>query len=361
MPRIFRRPLFKTLCASAMAAALTGCAPYRIDKTAVPAPADVTTIGAEIARVRQFHQALYEVSTFAVDRCKRKAAREPFTLFTVGHLASQLPEEKIAAYYRAGDFDETWKVLWTGDGGLLPQGQRIVAINGNGIENNKTGMGEYPLVKYLHETSRARDAATEGKPFVVTLEGGRELAVPTRPACRTQVWAMPVYDASGYSEIPTALHGAVVLPPNAIRAARNLDEYRYLAGVAVYLSASSEANGKRWGANALLGASALAVVAMPILYPVLSMPTVTASGALVGGDMGLRSAVFATQVVADMGGDPRAGVELLGRLDAQKLEATRIQLPEQEREQLRQWAQQLARPRAEEGGATASTPAASTP
>jgi hypothetical protein len=244
---------------------LAGCSTYKIDKSIQPSEADVIAIRKEINHVREFQKAVYDVSTFAADRCDVKIGREPFVLMTLGHLDGTVSKQRIAAYYQAAGFDETWRVLWADDSSPLKPGDRVLEINDNGIENNKSGLGEYPLVKYFSQTSRARDAALDGKPFIVTLENGEKLTIQTRPACRTQVFAMPAFDAKhiNASNVPTALHGAVVLPPSVIHAARTTDEYRYHAGVAVYLSASSEAHDRRRGAGLLMGFGALATIAPP--------------------------------------------------------------------------------------------------
>jgi hypothetical protein len=315
-------------------AILGGCSTYKIDRSIQPSEADVIAIRKEINHVREFQQAVYDVSIFAADRCDVKIGREPFVLMTLGHLDGNVSKQRIAAYYQAAGLDETWRVLWADDSSPLKTGDRVLEINGNRIENNKSGLGEYPLAKYILQTSRARDAAFERTPFVITLENGKTLTIPTRPACRTQVFAMPVFDAKhiNSSLVPTALHGALTLPPSAIHAARTTDEYRYLAGIAVYLSASSEAHNRRRSAGLLMGLGALASVAIPPLYSVISPAAVKSGNAIAGGDMSINSALFSSQIIHDMGGDPRAGLTLLSRLESQKLEPPLVALsPEQEK------------------------------
>jgi hypothetical protein len=63
--------------------ALTGCATWKVDKSVTAADADVAFIQKEIQLVREFQQSVYDVSTFAVERCHSKTLREPFTLMTL--------------------------------------------------------------------------------------------------------------------------------------------------------------------------------------------------------------------------------------------------------------------------------------
>ena len=159
--------------------ALSGCAAWKVDKSVVASPEQIAKISLEIDKVRRYQHAVYEVSTFAVDRCALKARREPFALITTGHLADLYDNRKVAAYWQAAGFDETWRVLWAAEDSGLRAGQRVLEINGKRIDNNKTGIGEFPLVIYLDQTSRARDAAADGKPYEITLEDGRRTLVKT--------------------------------------------------------------------------------------------------------------------------------------------------------------------------------------
>lgn len=287
-------PLSRLGACLGLAGLLAGCSPWTVDKTVVPSDADVLRISKEIQQVRNFEQTVYDVSTFAVDRCYAKTLREPFTLLTLGSLAGVYEQERIAAYWRAEGLDETFRVLWAADDSQLKPGERVVEINGTEIENNKTGMGEYPLVKYLTATIKARAAAYEdGEPYVVTLEDRRQVVVPLVPACRVKVWAMPHFDDEDYSEIPTNRYTAVVLPANAIRSASSVDEYRYLAGLAVYYSASEQASRKQAGAFGVLGLGVGVIAAVPLLYPVVSPLAQGLSGAMLGG-MELNAAKFSS-------------------------------------------------------------------
>lgn len=318
---------------------LAGCAPWKVDKSVAPSDVDVASIRQEIQQVRDFQRSVYEVSTFAVDRCQSKTLREPFTLMTLGSVSDVYSKEKIAAYWKAAGLDETFRVFWAADDSPLKAGERVVELNGDEIENNKTGMGEYPLAKYINYTIKARAAAYEdGKPYLVRREGDETaLAVPLKPACRVLVWAMPLFDDSDYSEIPTNAYSAVVLPPNAIRLARSVDEHRYLAGLAVYYSASAQASAGQAGNLGVLGLGAVAVIAMPLLYPVVGPLAQGLGGAVATGGMMMNAAKFSTQLLADMNGNPSAGLELMARLDARKLGATRVLLSADEREELKKF------------------------
>lgn len=307
----------------AVAIAFSGCASYKIDKTAVPSPEDVAAIGKEIGKVRDFQQAVYDVSTFAVDRCDRKTVRVPFSLLTLGTLESHLSKEKIAAYHRAGGFDEQWHVIWALAGSGLAPGDAVVRINGAKIENNKSGFGEFPLQRYFNAIYAGQDAAEKGKPFQVTLASGKQLEVQTKPSCRTVVWAMPLAERSAHAE--ASPNGPIVIAANAIQAAQTADELRYLAALAVYYSASSEANKRRYAGIAGLGAAALAIAAAPVLAVANGVVAKGINQASTSG-MVENAALFATQVVFDMGGSPTAGLALVSRLEARNLAADRVML-----------------------------------
>lgn len=323
----------RVLASAALALVLGGCATWTLDRSVRAKPEDVAYIAQEIERAARYQQAVHEVSTFAADRCPQQAAREPFMLLTLGHMGRHYGMERYAAYWEAGGFDEHLRVLWATPGSGLRRGERVLRINDIDI-----GPGDIPLARYLDATSRARDAALEGKPYRVTLEDGRTVDVPVRKACRTLTHAMPLFEANDQVEVTPALHGAIVLPRNAIHEARTEDEYRYLAGVAVYLSASEAARNRRRGglamqAGALVGITAL-IVAMPVVgivaNPVVSAVTNQGANALQRAGMSVQAAVFASRIVADMGGDALAGLALVGRLQASGLAAPSVLLTQEE-------------------------------
>lgn len=330
------RNVLTTYITSFLLLLLGGCAPWKLDKSVTPNPTDVATIKREIDTVIEFQKAVYEVSVFAVDKCGAKATREPFALMTLGGLVNEYKPEKLSAYYKAAGLDEGWRVMWADGKSPLPVGTRITELNGRDLENNKTGMGEFPYVKYFNRTARARRDAVDGEPFIATLENGRKITIPTVPACDVQVWSMPIFEDSDYSEIPTHQFAPVVIPSNAVRAARTQDEMRYLAGLAVYYGASSEAATKRgFGTGTLFSGIAL-VVAAPILYPIVAPITKKIQGGIVGGVTELNAALFSTQVLIDMGGNPYAGLDLIKRIESLKMGATRVLISQEAQMALKQ-------------------------
>lgn len=331
------------LAALASVLLLSGCAAWKLDKSLTPDPAQVQRVAREVAKSREFQQAVFEVSTFAVDRCALKVRREPFALMTVGNLVGFYDEKKIAAYWHAAGFDETWRVLWAADGSGLRPGQRVMAINGNAIENNKSWQGEAPLAPYFTYTSRARDAAGEGRPYEITLEDGRTLTVAAQPACRTLVWSMPVVEDDASFEVSPGVHGATVLPPNALHEARSADELRYLAALAVYYTASESGAARARGGRMLMGLGALgafgAIATAPLVgivaNPLIAATVNSGAGALTRGSEGAQAAAFASKVVADMGGDASAGLALAERIEARAIKAPGVALSAQDRQWVR--------------------------
>lgn len=343
--------LLRPLCLGLAVPLLAGCASWKLDKTVAADPGYVAVLPERIERVRAMHRAVYEVAVFAVDRCARKTTMEPLALLTMGQMYGVTdPKEKakVAAYWKVGGFDERWHVLWAGEGVDLAPGDEVVTINGKSLENNRTNalVGEAPLVAYFNAAYRARSAAEDGKPFVVRRADGREVTVPARPACLTMLYAMPTAEPSGFSQL---LNGTVVvLPPNAINAARSEDERRYLAAIAVYLTGSPQANGRRWGkVAALVGTIAVGVVAAPVLVTVGNFPIAAGIDKVFSSGMTEEAALFATEVVADMGGSPGAGLALVERLQAKRLEADRVLLDEQSKAKVRALIDQLSKGKAQ--------------
>lgn len=312
---------------------LTGCASWKLDKTVPVDPAYVSALKERIAHTREFQRAVYDVAVFAVDRCARTTTMEPLALLTMGEMfrvTDAKEKAKVAAYWHAGGFDERWYVLWAGESTGLAPGDEIVSINGKTLENNRTNAlaGEAPLAKYVSAAYSGRAAAEDGKPFVVRRADGREFTLPMKPACLTMVYSMPAVEGHGLSQL--LFLKLVVLPSNAVQQAQTVDELRYLAAISVYLTASPEANGRRWGGvAAALGTVAVAAAVAPALLTIGNVPLAAGLQKVFSSGMTENAALFATQVVADMGGSPRAGLDLVARLEAKKLEADRVLLDEQ--------------------------------
>lgn len=325
-----------------VALTLSGCASWKVDKTLQSDPEDVKRLTESITQVRRFQAAVYDVSTFAVDRCTRTTLREPFALITIGQIANHYTPEQAVTYWHAAGWDETWKVLWSHPDSPIKEGERVLKINNTTIENNKTGLGELPLGKYLISNYRARRAAEAGKPYTVTMEDGRNIEVELKPACRVQVWTIPPLELESVSVLPATKYDAVIIPSTAIHVAANVDEHRYLAGLAMYFGAGAEMTTKRVAGDALVtlsaGASAavgiMAVQLFPWVYGVVSPLAIGLQRAMMGSADLMKASIFATQIVSDMGGDPYAGLNLMHRLDQMELGAYRVMLESEDRQLL---------------------------
>lgn len=333
------------LCASLL---VTGCAAWKVDKSIQADPEAVQQMARKADQVKRFHQAVYEVSTFAAERCDTQTMREPFMLVTLGQFTNVYSAEQVATVWHASGWDENWRVAWAHPTSPIKEGERVVEINGNKIENNKTGMGEWPLVKYFYRNYSAREDAADGEPYRVTMEDGREIDVPMVPGCRAQVWAVPVFDDEPNSFLPRTYTEAVILPATAINLASNDDERRYLAGLAMYFGAGAETNRNRTVATTVVAVNAsataaigvLAVPLFPLVYGVLSPVTLMLQKAITGSADIVQASIFATGIVADMGGDPYAGLTLIERLEQAKLGAERVILEPEDRQLVQQFIQE---------------------
>lgn len=315
-------------------ATLSGCAPWKLDKSIVPAEKDVIRARKEIGYTQHWQSIVYDMSLYAVDRCEAKTMIEPFSLMTLGSLAGIYKDDRIAAYHRASGYDEGWHVHWAAPDSPLAVGTRITEINGTKIENNKSGAGEYVIAWYVGRDITYRRDALAGKPYVVTLENGEKVVIPMKKACEVFVWTMPSFDNEDYSEIPVNDFAPVVLPINAIRSAASDDELRYLAGLAIYYGASSEAVANRSAGRGILYTGAALIAAIPLLYAIVSPLSVRFGNGMATGTREFNAAAFATQLLIDRGENPRAGLELISRLDEKKLGATRVMLSADERTKL---------------------------
>lgn len=253
---------------------------------------------------------------------------------TVGHLVDFYNERRITAYHRAAGLDETWQVFWADASSPVQPGQRVLKINGEPIENNKTFLGEYPLAKYIYRNSLARDAAAEGTPFLLTMADGSVVTVPTRPACRLQLWTMPVFEEEKRSRHDGMPHGVVFMSHNAIREAQHEDEFRYIAGIAVYIATSEETTQRRRMAIALnllgIAGGAAALASSPLLYGPVNQGTLLGMQAIINGSMSARAAVFSLRVLTDMGGDPQKAIHFLERLESKDIKAEQVRLSRDE-------------------------------
>lgn len=332
----------------AVLSALSACAPWQLDKSVSPNPADVLAIQSDLAAVRRFQQAVYDTSIAAVDRCSVKTLREPYALLTIGHLVDFYSDERLVAYWAAGGYDETFKVLWADASSPIQVGDRVIKINGKPIENNKTGLGEQPLERYIKFTLRDRDAAQEqGVPFRVTVSdaaGEREIEMPMQPACRVMAWTMPLIEGSAYSSTPRHFFDAVVIANTAVRMAETPDELRYLAGLAIYFSDSPEAANRQVGHQAVVTLGIAAVIVNPLLYPIVSPLAIAMGRGITSSGMTLDAALFSAQLLHDLGGNPAAGLDLMQRLEAKGLKADYVLLSQDDQAVLRQFIDTTRRP-----------------
>lgn len=339
-----RRTLPRTLCTLVAAAAVAGAA---AQGSAAYDPKDFKRVvyKTRYEREIQFRAAAIQVAWSAERLCDATTEIEPFVLWSLGTIGRRLDAEDLALYTEVTGMDAQWRVAWIDEGApdQMHLGDVVVAVNGRELPQGGTRFdlgallrGAMPLSNdeqpYWDVMLKAREEANAGKPMTVTLKDGRTLEVDTQTGCAGSV------TASGFDHEPDRFerNGAirVKIPANAMLEARARDEFRWLAAFGTYFQASEKALGKaRDSANvgtAFVVGKILAA-AVPGAGLLLTAAEQQAERAIAVDSVVGSADLFATEVVAAMGGDANAGWRLNERfaelglsVDALQMDAFRL-------------------------------------
>lgn len=293
----------------------------------------------------QFRAAAIQVAWSAELLCDATTEIEPFVLWSLGTIGRRLDADDLALYGEVTGMDEQWRVAWLDEGAPedLHVGDVVVAVNGRELPRGGTRLDFGAILRLASPLSndeqpywdvmlRAREEARAGTPMTVTLKDGRVLKVDTQTGCAGSV------TASGFDHEPDHFqrNGAirVKIPANAMLEARARDEFRWLAAFGTYFQASETALGKaRDSANVATAfvVGKILAAAVPGAGMLLTAAEQQAERAIAVDSVVGNADLFATEVVAAMGGDANAGWRLNERftelglaVDALQMDAFRL-------------------------------------
>jgi hypothetical protein len=293
----------------------------------------------------QFRAAAIQVAWSAELLCDATTEIEPFVLWSLGAIGRRLDAADLALYAEVTGMDEQWRVAWLDEGAPddLHVGDVVVAVNGRSLPRGGMRVDIGALLRLSSPLSNdeqpfwdvmllAREEAKAGKPMTVTLQDGRVLKVDTQTGCAGSV------TASGFDHEPDHFqrNGAVrvKIPANAMLEARARDEFRWLAAFGTYFQASEKALGKARESASVATAFVVGKIlaaAVPGAGMLLTAAEQQAERAIAVDSVVGSADLFATEVVAAMGGDANAGWRLNERftelglaVDALQMDAFRL-------------------------------------
>jgi hypothetical protein len=290
----------------------------------------------------KFRAAAVEVAWVAEALCHATTEIEPFVLLSVHALRRQLPERDLALFRQVSGMDEKWRVVWLDEGApeTLKIGDAVVAMNdrplpggGTRFEMNAWFKGGSVLASddqgFWDVVLQARQEAAAGKGMTITLDDGRKLEAETQTGCAGAV------TASAFDADPDVFwrqgNRRAKIPANAMTAARNADEFRWLAAFGTYFQASQSsiaAVQKTEGLSTGFLVGKILALAVPGGGLLLSAAEAQAEKAIaVDGIVGSAD-LFANEVVAALGGDPAAGLRLSERMAAQGMKVDAVMMDE---------------------------------
>ena len=277
-----------------------------------------------------FREAALHVAWGAEPLCDDTTEIEPLVLWSVRSMRKGLSAHQQKLFTQATGMDEHWRVAWLDEGASdeLQIGQRVLAVNqrplpapGAKLEmmavlrgGSAMTVDDQAFWTVLHQ---ARDEAIADSAMTLTLEGGREVRLPTQTGCAGTVLASAFDDEPQNFLRQDGRRSKI--PGNALLHAHSRDERRWLAAFGTYFLASEGSILRQrkadTTANAFMIGKVLAL-ALPGAGTMLSAMEAQAQRSLqVDGLVG-GADLFANEVVLAMGGDPAVGLRLSDRLQA---------------------------------------------
>jgi len=335
LPRRSRAPIACLLAALAAVAA-------------VPAAAQGDrTFERELYRTRhaqevKFRAASIQVAWGAEALCDATTQIEPFVLLSVHAMRRRLSDPEMALFREVTGMDDQWRVVWADEGAPdeLKVGDVVSHVNGRPLGGSGTRIEMGALLRggsamsnddqpFWDALLKARQEAQAGKPMVLTLAGGRMLEVDTQKGCAGSV------TASAFDNDPDTFwrQGTlrVKIPANAMIEARDADEFRWLAAFGTFFQASQgaiDASQRSEGVSTGFLVGKVFSILVPGMGMLLTAAEAQAERAIaVDGVVG-RADLFAGEVVASLGGDPRAGLRLTERMLAQGMKVDVVMMDE---------------------------------
>jgi hypothetical protein len=303
-----------------------------------------------------FREAVIHVAWGAEALCHTTTQIEPFVLLSVHALRRRLSDRDMKLFREVTGMDEKWRVVWADESAPdeLKLRDVVTAINGRPLPGGSTRVQFSALFSggsmfssddqgFWDVIHAARKEAVEGKPYTLTLEGGRQLVVETQKGCSGSVTAS-AFDAD--PDVFARLgNQRVKLPANALIAARNRDEFRWLAAFGTYFHASQQAQQQ---VQLVEGSVAtgftvgkVLALAIPGAGMFISAAEANAERKLIVDTVAGGADLFANEVVASLGGDPSAGYELSKRMVDAGLKVDVVLMDERRRANAAEHARQI--------------------
>jgi hypothetical protein len=277
-----------------------------------------------------FREAAIHVAWGAEPLCDDTQEIEPFVLWSTRTLRKGLDDHKRRLFTQATGMDEHWRVAWLDEAAPeeLAIGTRVVAVNGRPLpapgtkfeiaaifrRGSTMSVDDQGFWTVMHQ---ARAEANESSSMTLTLEGGRSVKVPTQTGCAGAVVATAFDDEPENFQRQDGMRSKI--PGHALMAARERDEFRWLAAFGTYFVASEHGVRKQRSSESVGSAFTIGKVlalAVPGAGTVLTAIEAQAQRSIqVDGLVGSAD-LFANEVVMAMGGNPAAGLRLSDRLKA---------------------------------------------
>jgi len=303
-----------------------------------------------------FREAAIHVAWAAEPLCDDTTEIEPFVLWSAQGIKKGLSAHQHRLFAQATGMDEHWRIVWLDEAAPdeMTLGQRVIAVNrrtlpapGARVEVGAVFRGGAPFSvddqAFWQVMHKAREEANADSSMTVTMEGGRELKVGTQTGCDGTVTATAFDDEPANFLRQDGRRSKI--PGNAMLAARDRDERRWLAAYGTYFLASERSILRQRSAdaasNAFLVGKVLALAVPGASTVLAAMETQTQRTLQVDGLVG-GADLFANEVVLAMGGDPAAGLRLSDRLKANGIRADVVSMSEFRRSNVQLHLQGLA-------------------
>jgi hypothetical protein len=278
----------------------------------------------------KFRAAAIHVAWGAEALCDATTQVEPFVLLSVHAMRRRLDEPDLKLFRDVTGMDERWRVVWADEGAPeeLHVGDVVTQVNGRALPAGGTRFEMGALFRggsvmsnddqgFWDVMLKARKEASELKPMVLTLEGGRTLEVETQKGCAGSVTASYFdNDPDTFWRMGTQ---RAKIPANAMVEAQSADEFRWLAAFGTYFQASQSAiaavQRTEGMSNGFLVGKILSIM-VPGVGALLTAAEAQAERSIAVDSIVASADLFANEVVASLGGDPAAGLRLSERLMA---------------------------------------------
>ena len=290
----------------------------------------------------KFRAAAIQVAWAAEALCDATTQIEPFVLLSVHAVRQRLSANDLKLFSQATGMDEQWRVVWADEGSPdeLRLGDVVLAINDRPLPGSGTSFEVSALFRggsmmsnddqgFWDVVLKARQESADGQPMRLTLAGGRKLQAETQTGCAGSVTASSFdTDPDTFWRLGTQ---RVRIPANAMLEARNADEFRWLAAFGTYFQASQSAIAaaqRSEGVSTGFLVGKILSITLPGVGMLLSAAEAQAEKAISVDSIVGSADLFASEVVASLGGDPAAGLHLSERLLAQGLKVDAVLMDE---------------------------------